>query len=195
MRSTFSPNWFGPSHNIAVDIRGRCARCARSHSWSWFPSWIQYHSSSLIWVIHRPSATIDRRFQRHRPGSLVVCHCHRRLQSLRLRKTKVARAAFEHMTQLWILRRSEENVWISHLQLALKPNGNWRLCGDIPARNAITTPERYQLAHNQDWPLFSIANLSFPQLSWWKPIIKFQGSYQNNVWSTWIPPYADWTTI
>ena len=76
--------------------------------------------------------------------------CHSRPRRLSLEKRKIAYAEFEHMMQLGIIRRSEQNAWASPLHLVPKPTGDWRPCGDFRALNAIAILDRYPLPHIQD---------------------------------------------
>ncbi|BHF81021.1 hypothetical protein SprV_0702415000 [Sparganum proliferum] len=72
----------------------------------------------------------------------------RRLAASRL---QAAKAEFEHMLQLGIIRPSE-NPWASPLHMVPRATSDdWRPCGNYRALNNATMPDRYPVPHLQDF--------------------------------------------
>ena len=65
-------------------------------------------------------------------------------------KLQVARAEFDNMEAMGIIRRSA-SPWTSPLHLVPKTSGGWQPCGDYRCLNNATVPDKYQVPHMQEF--------------------------------------------
>nr|VZH89081.1 unnamed protein product [Spirometra erinaceieuropaei] len=77
---------------------------------------------------------------------------------------QTAKAEFEHMLQLGVIRPSE-SPWASPLHMVPKAtSGDWRPCGDYRALNNATIPDRYPVPHLQDFAGALFGKAVFPKI-------------------------------
>ncbi|RUS74455.1 hypothetical protein EGW08_017793 [Elysia chlorotica] len=74
---------------------------------------------------------------------------HARARRLDKDKLSAAKAEFEELEGLGIVRRSS-SAWSSPLHIVKKSNGGWRPCGDYRWLNDVTKDDRYPLPYIQD---------------------------------------------
>ena len=65
-------------------------------------------------------------------------------------KLAVAKEEFQEMKRMDIIRKSN-SPWASPLHLVPKLHGGWRPCSDYRRLTNVTTPDRYLIAHMQDF--------------------------------------------
>ena len=78
--------------------------------------------------------------------------CHSLPRRLNKAKYNSAKAAFDTMLDLGIVRRSNSN-FSSALHMAPKDQDSWRPCGDYRVLNSQTKPDRYPIPNIQDFTI------------------------------------------
>ena len=88
---------------------------------------------------------------------------HSKVRRLSPDKLKIAKAEFQHMLDLGIIRRSKSQ-WAAPLHMVPKSNGNWRPCADFRRLNCATRDDRYPVPHVQDFTANISGNCVFSKI-------------------------------
>ncbi|BHF78219.1 hypothetical protein SprV_0602133100 [Sparganum proliferum] len=122
---------------------------------------VQRFQSPSVAQISTSSSTVNEQLMKE-VSAMAVPPVFARLRRLASKSFQAAKAEFEHMLQLGIIR-SSESPWASSLHMVPKAtSGDWRHCSDYRALNSATIPDRYPVSHLQDFAkaLFSEAVFS-----------------------------------
>ena len=100
--------------------------------------------TNLNFVVSKATHSIKHHIETTVPPAFSLPH------RFSVEKLRAAKAEFNHMLQLGIIRPSS-SPWASPLHLVPKRSGNWCPTEDFRRLNAMTVPDRFPIPHSLDF--------------------------------------------